>query len=324
MANYASKVIAIAKAEVGYLEKKSNSQLDSKTANAGSNNYTKYARDMDNIPGFYNGKKNGYPWCDIFFDWLFVEAFGVDTAKELLNQPDRSYGAGCSYSARYYKNKGQWHTKDPKPGDQIFFRNYAHTGLVADVDNTYVYTIEGNTSTKAGVVANGCGVWEKKYKLTDKVIDGYGRPNYDEEPGGSIVEKPVVEVKPASNVKIDTVKEVQEWLNESYDAGLVVDGEYGPKTKAALVKVLQKAIGVTADGEYGPKTNAAIKVLKIGSTGEAVKALQGLLVCNGYAAAYVDGSYGSGTAQAVESYQGKNNLDPDGKAGKATFSELCQ
>ena len=40
------KVILIAKNEIGYLEKKSNSQLDSKTANAGSNNYTKYWRDI--------------------------------------------------------------------------------------------------------------------------------------------------------------------------------------------------------------------------------------------------------------------------------------
>lgn len=35
-------VIKLAKAETGYLEKKSNSQLDSKTANAGYNNITKY------------------------------------------------------------------------------------------------------------------------------------------------------------------------------------------------------------------------------------------------------------------------------------------
>ena len=47
MANYASKVIDIALGQVGYLEKKSNSNLDSKTANAGYNNYTKYARDFD-------------------------------------------------------------------------------------------------------------------------------------------------------------------------------------------------------------------------------------------------------------------------------------
>ena len=44
--NYASKVLEIALAEVGYLEKKSAKDLDSKTANAGYNNYTKYGRDM--------------------------------------------------------------------------------------------------------------------------------------------------------------------------------------------------------------------------------------------------------------------------------------
>ena len=39
-------VIGIAEEEIGYLEKRSNSQLDSKTANAGSGNYTKYWRDI--------------------------------------------------------------------------------------------------------------------------------------------------------------------------------------------------------------------------------------------------------------------------------------
>lgn len=35
------KLIEIAKTEIGYLEKSSNSQLDDKTANAGTANYTK-------------------------------------------------------------------------------------------------------------------------------------------------------------------------------------------------------------------------------------------------------------------------------------------
>lgn len=39
-------VINVAKGEIGYLEKASNSNLDSKTANAGQNNYTKYWRDV--------------------------------------------------------------------------------------------------------------------------------------------------------------------------------------------------------------------------------------------------------------------------------------
>ena len=44
---YASAVLAVAVAEIGYMEKKTNSQLDSKTANAGSNNWTKYAEFFD-------------------------------------------------------------------------------------------------------------------------------------------------------------------------------------------------------------------------------------------------------------------------------------
>ena len=49
MPNYAKTVIDIALAEVGYLEKKSNRYLDSKTENAGSSNYTKYGRDMHKL-----------------------------------------------------------------------------------------------------------------------------------------------------------------------------------------------------------------------------------------------------------------------------------
>lgn len=46
MANTVDKVIKVAENEVGYLEKKSNSSLNSKTANAGSANYTKYTYEM--------------------------------------------------------------------------------------------------------------------------------------------------------------------------------------------------------------------------------------------------------------------------------------
>lgn len=178
-------VIDIAKAEVGYLEKKSNKDLDDKTANAGSANYTKYARDMDAINGFYNGRKQGVAWCDVFVDWCFVKAYGIDDGRALLCQPLKSCGAGCKYSRNYYKAKGRLFDT-PQAGDQIFFypadgiggSAIAHTGLVVKVDSTYVYTIEGNTSSESGVVANGGCVREKKYKLNYNRIAGYGRPNY--------------------------------------------------------------------------------------------------------------------------------------------------
>ena len=70
-------VIGIAEEEIGYLEKRSNSQLDSKTANAGSGNYTKYWRDT--YPQY-----QGQPWCADFVSWCFMKTFGLDNAKKLL------------------------------------------------------------------------------------------------------------------------------------------------------------------------------------------------------------------------------------------------
>lgn len=174
---YASAVIAVAAAEIGYKEKKSNSQLDDKTANSGSANYTKYARDFDQKwPNWYNGKKNGYAWCDMFVDWCFLTAFGYEAALSLLCQPERSAGAGCTYSLGYYRNKGQFHTSNPKPGDQIFFgssvSNSSHTGIVEKVEGSRVYTIEGNTSDQ---------VARRNYALGASNIIGYGRPAYDAE-----------------------------------------------------------------------------------------------------------------------------------------------
>ena len=183
MSCYAEDVIKVARAEKGYLEKASKSDLDSKTDNAGDKNYTKYARDLDRISGFYNGRKNGVAWCDVFVDWCFVQAFGVANAKRLLCQPNKSCGAGCKYSMQYYKSKGRL-VSSPKPGDQIFFTSsdgssISHTGLVYKVDSKYVYTVEGNTSSESGVIPNGGAVAEKKYSLSYERIAGYGRPAYD-------------------------------------------------------------------------------------------------------------------------------------------------
>ena len=99
------KLLKTALAEDGYLEKKTNSQLDDKTANAGYNNWNKYARDLD-LMGIYNGKKNGYAWCDVYTDWCFITAFGAEKGMAMTYQPKGGLGAGCTYSARYYANNG--------------------------------------------------------------------------------------------------------------------------------------------------------------------------------------------------------------------------
>ena len=170
------KLIEIALAEVGYLEKKTKDNLDSKTANAGDKNYTKYARDMMK----YNAGifANGFAWCDTFVDWCFTQAFGAEQAEKMLF----GWSAYTPTSSGYFKNKKQWHTKNPKKGDIIFFKNASgticHTGIVYKVDVDYVYTVEGNTSSASGVVANGGSVEKKCYALTHSRIAGYGRPEY--------------------------------------------------------------------------------------------------------------------------------------------------
>lgn len=216
---YASAVIAVAVDEIGYYEKKSNSQLDSKTANAGSANYTKYAAFFDQeCPNWYNGKKNGYAWCDMFVDYCFHKAFGHENALSLLCQPEKSAGAGCTYSAQYFRNKGQFYTSGPKPGDQIFFgtsvSNCTHTGIVEKVDSSKVYTIEGNTSDM---------VARRSYALGASNIVGYGRPKFDTE-DSSAATQPSAGSSSSSSSTSTATKTVDELAKE------VIDGKWGNGT----------------------------------------------------------------------------------------------
>lgn len=183
--NYASKIVNWMLAQEGYLEKKSNSQLESKTANAGSANYTKFGEEMHRL--FPSVMDFPAPWCDMIVDDGFYQCYGITNAQGLLGGGFNDYTVA---SAQLYKNKGAYYKSNPKYGDQIFFKNskgkICHTGIVTGVDSKKVYTSEGNTSSKAGVVANGGCVRNKEYLLTYKYIDGYGRPKYDPEPIGFI------------------------------------------------------------------------------------------------------------------------------------------
>nr|DAO69859.1 MAG TPA: hypothetical protein [Caudoviricetes sp.] len=145
------KVILVAKNEIGYLEKKSNSQLDSKTANAGSNNHTKYWRDIK--PSY-----QGQPWCACFVSWCFMKAFGLETARKLLKHWPYVY---CPTMSGLFTLNA-----NPKVGDIVIFKyngTFTHTGLVTAVVGDRFYTIEGNTSGASGIIANGGGVCAKSY-----------------------------------------------------------------------------------------------------------------------------------------------------------------
>ena len=147
---YVESVIAIAAAEVGYLEKKSNKDLNSKTANAGTKNYTKYGKWFGMNPAY---------WCAMFISWIFYKAYGTETGKKILG----TYSASCeTIRQKFIKNK-RYYTKNPKIGDIVFFSGSRHSGanhiaIVYQIKDNKIYTVEGNTSGASGVVDNGGGV----------------------------------------------------------------------------------------------------------------------------------------------------------------------
>lgn len=171
----AKKLLDIARAEIGYKEKASNSNLDNPSANAGHNNWTKYARDLA-AAGYYNGNKNGYAWCDVFVDWCFYQLAGKNATKaQYIECQSGDLGAGCTYSAGYYKSAGRFYTSNPQPGDQIFFQengSICHTGIVESVSGNTIVTIEGNASDQVKRINR---------KMNDGYTYGFGRPRYDAE-----------------------------------------------------------------------------------------------------------------------------------------------
>lgn len=157
----------------GYLEKKSNAYLDDFKKNAGYNNYTKFARDVNSWgqPGC-----QAQPWCAEYQFWKLVKILGITRALKIM-------GGGfynCVSITNHAKANGTWH-KAPKVGALIIFRNGSHVGSVRRFNGSIVYTNEGNTSSAAGVVANGGAVRNKVYAINDSAIDGYVWIDWGEE-----------------------------------------------------------------------------------------------------------------------------------------------
>lgn len=147
-------IIEIALAENGYVEKKDNNNLNDKTANPGSGNWTKY--------NAYFGLGQA-EWCYSFISWCARQA-GISTT---ICPTQFSTKAGMDYyvAADRFGYRGKY---VPTPGDIIFF--YAgtkdgHVGLVVDVSGNIVSTIEGNCGQKVAM---------QSYSLTDSSITGYG------------------------------------------------------------------------------------------------------------------------------------------------------
>lgn len=255
------KVILIAKNEEGYLEKKSNSQLDSKTANAGSANFTKYWRDIE--PSY-----QGQPWCAAFVSWCFMKAFGLEKAKKLLKHWPYVY---CPTLGNLFTRNA-----NPKIGDiVIFYHNgtFTHTGFVTAVIGDRFYTIEGNTSGASGIIANGGGVCAKSYLNSQmpgtkfctpdySIVSDTAAPSKSENTSSTTTqtgEKYMFEPKTVkAGDKNTSVLLLQEILKSRGFKGknkkdLDLDWEAGDNTIYAL-KQYQKSRGLDVDGVCGSAT----------------------------------------------------------------------
>lgn len=113
---------------------------------------------------------NGVAWCVIFVWWVFHEA-GFNLRKT----------ASCTDLSNAYRQAGQWVSGGFKTGDIAMFdfsgrkRITEHCGIIVDVRDGYVITVEGNTGTSSN--ANGGTVMQRKREL--KYVTGACRPNYN-------------------------------------------------------------------------------------------------------------------------------------------------
>ena len=122
-------LIKRALSEEGYIEKQSNRDLDSKTANRGDNNYTTYARDV-NAAGLMGCQ--GQPWCCTFQFWLEMQEFGVEQALKYWNMSRNSYvGYNCFATYNAFK-KVEKVGMTPRLGAVVIF-DFSHAGRVVNI-----------------------------------------------------------------------------------------------------------------------------------------------------------------------------------------------
>jgi soluble lytic murein transglycosylase-like protein len=111
-----------------------------------------------------------------------------------------------------------------------------------------------------------------------------------------------------------------------------VDGVSGPLTRHALA-VFQRKHGLRADGKLDRKTRRAFgtrgrpllgqRELGVGAVGWDVAVLEFRLRRYGLGPRAVDGRFGPATARALQRFQSRHTLAPDGIAGPFTYRALA-
>ncbi len=150
-------------------------------------------------------------------------------------------------------------------------------------------------------------------------------------PGKTHAETPLLE----KGMRGAQVRKLQEKLKEKGCDPGPIDGIFGSKTLAAVLK-FQKRARLVADGIVGPKTWAKLnggtispskppvhsRLLRKGDTGSDVKAVQARLRKLGFLDGKADGIFGRLTHKAVLAFQKDQGIKVDGIVGPVTYGCL--
>ena len=124
----------------------------------------------------------------------------------------------------------------------------------------------------------------------------------------------------------NTIRQIQERLNNVYGQHLNVDGLAGPLTRRALIRAMQmelnaRGANLAVDGIYGPLSRAATPLVRRGDRNNLVWILQAALWIHGFRTT-PDGIFGPLTEQQVRNFQAARGITADGIAGPITFTNL--
>jgi hypothetical protein len=220
---------------------------------------------------------NFQPWCQSFVSWC---AFTSG-----LNPKKYPKSASTIAASDWFKKNDRWadaRNDDPTPGDWIYFdfpddgvNRISHVGLcVKNNGDGTIQVIEGNTS---------------------------GTAKGDQRNGGMCVEKTRAYVK---NNKKKLINGIVGWGRPVYT---------GEENLPLLSKIGSSDTKPESPTQTSTKQKSAFKVLKVGSKGAQVKAVQSALGIN------ADGNYGPATAKTVSQFQKKSELEVTGVVDEKTF-----
>lgn len=263
MSNDAVSVLSVARAEIGYC------RWDDPATG------TKYGRWYAEGHGSYYGT-NGVPFCAMFVSWVFDLA-----GAECAGLPE----AYCPYILNEARRAGMVLADKAKaqPGDVVLFDwdggVVDHVGIVELNKESYVQTIEGNTTIngRSGSVGRRTRSWSQ--------VAAVVRPSWGaqaSEPSGELVVDGIwgrsttlrlQEVLGAPYRDGAISRQPLMWLGRHAGCGTGWEyaGESGEEPGSQTVALVQRACGVGEDGFCGPETINAIIRRFAGESGATVE-----------------------------------------------------